>query len=128
VNAGDAFLIDEPGTSYDSHLWIIISDPDVDHFVLLVNFTSWRSDKDQACVIEPDEYPRYLSKKTCVNYAKAKHVSSANLRQLVDKGFVTHHGTVSQQLLDKIRDGAGMSKEIELGTWQILVEQGLVDE
>ena len=57
MKAGDTILIAEPGTSNDSHLWMVISDPEQDAKCLIVNFTSWRADKDQACVIEYDEHP-----------------------------------------------------------------------
>jgi len=47
VKAGDTFIIEQPGTSLDSHLWMVISDPNVDpHEVVLLNFTTWRADKD----------------------------------------------------------------------------------
>lgn len=35
---------------------------------------------------------------------------------------------LSIEVLQRIREGAGKSKFIELGYWQMLVEQGLVDE
>lgn len=127
MKAGDTFLIEEPGTSYDSHLWMLISDPEADHFVILVNFTTWRPDKDQACIVEPGEHS-YISRTTCVNYAKARQVSSAALQQLLDKQLIKNLQPLSGNLLEKVRRGAGESKEIELGVWQILLDQGIVEE
>jgi hypothetical protein len=66
MKAGDTLLIDDPGTTLDSHLWIVISDPDVDpEHVVIVNLTSYRADKDQACVLDKGDHP-YLSHRTCV--------------------------------------------------------------
>ncbi len=49
MNAGDTFRIPQPGTSLDSHLWVVISDPVVDpDRVLIVNFTTRRKDSDPA--------------------------------------------------------------------------------
>jgi hypothetical protein len=41
MKAGNAFRIPEPGTSLDSHFWVVISDPSVDpERVLIVYFTT----------------------------------------------------------------------------------------
>ena len=128
MNAGDTFLIEEPGTSLDSHLWIVLSDPDIDpHSVLLVNFTSYRSDKDQACVVEPKDH-RYLSKKSCVNYQKAKTVPVVDLDKLLASQLIKKHDPLSSELLERLRDGASNSKYIEFGMWEMLAAQGLIAE
>jgi hypothetical protein len=45
MKAGDTFRIPALGTSLDSHLWVVISDPSVDpQHVLIVNFTTRRKD------------------------------------------------------------------------------------
>jgi hypothetical protein len=62
MNAGDTFIIPVPGTSYDSHLWMLISDPQAGEFGVIVNFTSWRADKDQACIVEPGDHPLHFQK------------------------------------------------------------------
>ncbi len=71
MNAGDTLLIPLPDTSLDSHLWMVISDPAQSDECVIVSFTSWRADKDQACVVDVGEHP-YVSKKTCVNFRDAK--------------------------------------------------------
>ncbi len=66
MNAGDTFLVDEPATSYDSHLWMVVSAPERDRDrVVILNLTSWRADKDQACVLEPGDHP-YVRHRSCV--------------------------------------------------------------
>jgi hypothetical protein len=58
MQSGDTFLIPEPGASYDSHLWIVLSNPaDDETKVLIVNLTTWRKDKDQACVLVAGDHP-----------------------------------------------------------------------
>ncbi len=58
MNAGDTFRIPQPGTSLDSHLWVVISDPAIDEaHVLIVSFTTRRQDSDTACVLQAGEHP-----------------------------------------------------------------------
>jgi hypothetical protein len=127
LNAGDSFLIRQDGASYDSHLWFIISDPGCDHFILIANFTSWREDKDLSCVVEPHEHP-YLSKTSCVNYAKSKIVPTIKIEQLIESSHIIPNAPLSPELLKRIREGAGNSPEMHLGNWQYLVDQGVVED
>lgn len=126
MRPGDTLIIAEPGTSLDSHLWIVISDPEVNpDKVVLVNFTKYRADKDQACIVERGDHP-FLSQKTCVEYRGAKTVPAKALQDLLDGGQILPHSPVSPGLLEKIRAGVPASR---MRTEQvlILVDQGFVD-
>ena len=126
MKSGDTLLIDEPGTSYDSHLWIVISDMDEDpHFALIVNMTTWRDDKDQACILDVGDHP-YVKHKTCINYAKAKHLPAVPLDDWIATGKIKNLEPVSDALLKRIRDSAENSKGMEIGIWQVLENQNLV--
>jgi len=48
------------------------------------------------------------------------------LEKLIANGTVKKHERLSPELLKRIRDGAGHSNDMDLGNWQILVEQGVV--
>lgn len=127
MNAGDTLYVNNPGLQYDSHLWVIISDPDIDpHSVLIVNFTSWRADKDQACVVDKDDHP-YIHHRTCVNYAGSKVQSVDDLGRLVKAGTVSHREPASEELLRRMRDGAIESKFMIMSHANLLIEQGVVD-
>ena len=69
MNAGDTIIIPLPGTSYDSHCWMVISDPEQGDECVIVNFTTWRADKDTACVVEAGEHC-YVKHKTLVNFER----------------------------------------------------------
>ena len=128
MDGGDTFLVDRPGTSYDSHLWIVLSKPSLDpNHVLIVNLTSWRPDKDQACVLRPGDH-RYVKKQTCVNYADSKIVSEEQIRQLLDRGLLLAHEPVDPTLLERMREAAVESRFMPLDHAEILFEQGLVAE
>lgn len=126
MNAGDTFIIDEPGTSLDSHLWIAISDPAANpEEVVLVNFTKYRADKDQACIVECGDHP-FVSRKTCVEYRGAKTASARELQTLLDSGAISSHKPASPGLLARIRAGVPRSR-MRNEHVLILTAQGLVD-
>ena len=126
MNAGDAFIIAEPGTSYDSHLWIVISDPAKDpEQVVLVNFTKHRADKDQACVVECGDHP-FIKQRTCVEYRRARMLSVKTLQTFLDSGLMVSHKPASPDLLARIRAGVPRSR-MHNEHVLILTLQGLVD-
>ena len=54
---GDTFRLDN--RNIDDHLHIIISDPSANpDIIVTANFTSWRSDKDQSCIVESANTPK----------------------------------------------------------------------
>jgi len=124
MKAGDTILVDAPGTSYDSHLWMVISDPERDDRCLIVNFTSWRADEDQACVVEVGEHS-YIQHKTCVKFRGAKLVAIAKLEECLRSGQLVPHVPLSASLLAKIRAAVPDSR-ISLEHAQLLIDQGLV--
>jgi hypothetical protein len=126
LRTGDTLRVTDPNGSYDSHLWIVVSRPETDNDnVLIVNLTSWRCDKDQACVLDVGDHP-YIRKKTCVNYPDSKIVSSQQLDALIQSGHLEKHDPVTMELLERIRQGAMLSRFMPLDHAQILIDQGLV--
>jgi len=124
MNAGDTLVIPEPDTSYDSHLWMVISDPAQSDECLIVNFTSWRADKDQACVVEVGEHP-YLTGKTCINFRDAKLCKLSDLEILISSRRLKAHAPLSPALLNKIRDAVPESR-MRWDCVQFLRDQGVV--
>jgi hypothetical protein len=124
MNAGDTLVIPEPGTSYDSHLWMVISDPARGEDCLIVNFTSWRADKDQACVVDVGEHP-YVKGKTCVNFRDAKLCKVRDLEALKAARHLEAHVPLSPALLNKIRNAVPESR-MRWDCVQFLRVQGVV--
>ena len=124
MNAGDTIIIREPGTSYDSHLWMVISDPAQGEDCVIVNFTSWRADKDQACVVEVGEHP-YVKNKTCVNFRDAKLCKLSALKALIAARHLEAHQPLSPALLGKIRNAVPESR-MRMDCVQFLLDQGVV--
>jgi len=126
VNGGDTLIIPVPSASLDSHLWMVISDPSQSDRCLLVNLTSWRADKDQACVVNPGEHP-FISKKSCVNYRDAKWCPTADLDALLASNRINKHDPLSPELLKRIRNSA-LDSRMTMEHAQILSDQGLVED
>lgn len=127
MQAGSTLLVERPGTSYDSHLWIVISDPTLaPDQIVIVNLTSWRADKDQACILRPGDH-RYVTRKTCVNYRDAKIQSLDSLESLISSGTVKHLDDCTPELLQRIRAGVWLSR-MPLDTVAILIEQGVIED
>jgi hypothetical protein len=127
MKAGDTFRIPQAGTSLDSHLWVVISDPAQDpKEILIVNFTTLRTDSETACVLAVGEHP-FVKHPTCVNYRGAKVVSEADIQVLMRAGHVQPHAAVSAAVLKRIREGAAASTRMSLDHAEILSKQGLID-
>ncbi|MSU78846.1 MAG: hypothetical protein EXS16_12225 [Gemmataceae bacterium] len=99
MKAGDTFKISQPGTSLDSHLWVVISDPAINgEQILIVNVTTKRADSDLACVVNKGEHP-FVHHETVVSYRGAKVVSATDIDTLIKAGAVWNHAPVSPTLL-----------------------------
>lgn len=106
----------------------MISDPEIDpDAVLIVNLTSFREDKDQACILNSGDHP-FVKHQTCVNYQDAKIVKTSDLEMLLHNGKIKPHASLKADVLARIRDGAMRSTRIKLSRAQILLDQGLVDD
>jgi len=122
---GDTFLLARAGIN--NHLFIIISDPAQEPTrIVTANFTSWRADKDQSCVVEPREH-RFITRRSCVQYAGNRLIDLTEYRRLLAAGEIVAHDPVQDKLLNRILAGAATSPFIPLGNRQILAEQGLID-
>lgn len=125
MDAGDACLLTD--TNVDNHLWIVISDSKKDPTcVLLVNLTTWRPDKDQACKVWPGDHP-FVTKESCINYAECRTCELSHLHSLKDAGLLAMQSRCSASLLKRIRDAAATTKFLKMKFLQTLIDQGLVD-
>ena len=121
MNAGDTFIL--ANRDVDEHLWFVLSDPAEDPAnVVIASFTSWRQDKEQACIVEPDEHS-FVVRKTCVSYGDAKIVTDAFLNEKLAAGHIEARDPLGEVLLDKIRSRAADSRRMKTAAWQILERQ-----
>jgi hypothetical protein len=125
VKAGDTFLLKDKAV--DGHLWIIISDPDVNEDqVLFVSMTSYDITKEKVCLLDVGDHP-FIIHKTCIAYEFAKTAPLKDLTALRDQGLLTMSQPVTAELLERIRQGVSLSRRIGVEHVNLMIVQGLLD-
>lgn len=123
----DAFRITQPGTSLDSHLWIIISDPSAyPTEVFSLNVSKLRDTSDRACVLQPEDHS-WIHVPSCIYYAKPKVFAIAELDKLCAANFLTMEDPFSEAVFGRIVEGATRSNSIDMQHLQLLERQGMID-
>jgi hypothetical protein len=124
VRAGDTFFIE--GVA-DRHLWVIISNPEIDPArIVFVSLTSLDVTKEDICVLEAGEHP-FLKHKTCIAYHDPREASLEVLTRLGDAGRIRLKEPVSADVLDRIRKGVSLSRDIPFKYIELLLDQGAID-
>jgi len=72
---GESFWCND--NSGGEHLYFIISDPDSDNNVLVVNITEERDRSDKSCSLDVGDHPA-IRKKSVVYYKKALELNESN--------------------------------------------------
>jgi hypothetical protein len=125
LRAGDTFYL--PDKSADGHLWIVVSDPEKDPSrILIASMTSYDADKEDVCLIHPGEHPR-VKHKTCICYRPMRQTTLETLDRLRQSGILDMQAPVDQEILQRIRRGAALSRVIDFEHVEILDDQGLLD-
>src|SRR5262249_11937579 len=125
VKAGDTFYVRD--RSVDTHLWVIISEPEADaDRVLMVSLTTYEPYKEDVCLIDVGDHPR-ISHKTCVAYNEARMTTLSKLTGLRDGGLLSMQAPVSEDLLARIRAGVSRSKTIKYQYVEFLLDQGVIE-
>ena len=123
---GDTFLLADVGIN--NHLFILISDPALDPArIVTANFTSWRADKDQSCIVEVGEH-RFIKRRSCVYYGEDRLITLPAYERLLASAHLVRHDPLTAALLARVLSGAAGSPFLPLGNRQILADQGLIDD
>ncbi len=96
---------DDRGDDY--HLRFVISDPDVDDKVLVVNMTTVYETgrEDLSCVLIPGDHPCVIHK-SCIAYEDALDLDCMKLLKEKFKGTIQMEEELSEETLLKIQTGA----------------------
>jgi len=126
MDAGECFVFCD--SIPDDHLWVVISDPQANPTdpVVIVNLTTYRSDKDCTCILEPGDHA-FVRHRTVVHYGGAYAVPTGRLDEMRSLGELEPQPPLSPALLGRVRDGAGRSEFTPEGCRKILVEEGLIE-
>ena len=104
-----------PGLTYwDFHPWFVVTLPNSDGEVLVVNATEWAADfPDQACIIEAGEH-EMITKRSVIFYQKARlYTVQTVVGSLKNKYWTPGDAEAPDALIERIREGAKRSLHIE---------------
>jgi hypothetical protein len=125
VKAGDAFYIRD--RSVDTHLWVVISDPQRDpERVIMVSVTTFEDYKEDVCPINAGDHPR-VTHRSCIAYREARMTPLERLIALRDGNHLSIQAPVSGELLARIREGVNRSRAIKYKYVEILLEQEVIE-
>lgn len=126
MHRGDTFLITEPGTSLDDHLWVVVSYPEVDSAnVVCLNITTYADYKDRSCVLAEGDHP-WIKHDSCIYYDGPKVVQHETLGTFQEQGLITLHESMPDNTLIRIYEGATITNRMPLECKNILDKQGLI--
>jgi hypothetical protein len=97
------------------HLHIIISEPDIDKNVMVVNITTFYGTgrEDNSCIIEKGDHP-FVIHKSYIAYHHAKEINSIKLLNDKIRRTLVFKEDVTTTLLKRIQDGAMKSRRLPL--------------
>lgn len=126
MKQGDCFF-NKAAPRLPSHLWVIVSQPDVDEDnVLIVNLTDVENHHDLSCVLDASDHPGIITKRSCVAYQFAKITSLARLQEALSSGLLYSRDPVPSETLAKIINGAQETDELRGDCRELLRGQFLI--
>jgi len=102
MKIGDTFIPALP----DAHLWIVLTEPNEEGKVVIVNLTSGVF--DQSCILEPGDHP-FVRHTSTIRYQKAMLCSHEKLEESVRAGSVRRREPVAMEIVKRIWRGALVS-------------------
>ncbi len=131
-HCGDSFFLTESGRQQRpelrNHLFFIISYPEEDaDRVVIVNITTRYNapGEDYTCLVEHDDHPSWVEHTSYVPYNYARIISLETLSNLLDKGLIAKDVIASDDLWNRLLDGAFTSQYTRTGVLDVLRQQGL---
>lgn len=123
---GESYFIIERDFDEIDHLWIIVSDPNIDHQrLVLVPMSTLEEYKECICRIDEGEHPR-AQHDSVIEYRFAKVRSSEWLQDKVNEHKARKREDFGQNLLDRIHGKAEDSRFISLDCLHVLSDQNLL--
>lgn len=109
MNSGDTFLRPARATTTERpHLWIVVTDPDEENRVLVVNLTTLRDGQDQTVVLSIGEHP-FIDRPSCVYYRAAEIADNGKLEQAEKAGAIVRREACSPEVISLVRSGVAAS-------------------
>jgi hypothetical protein len=93
---GDTFCLTDYG---GYHRYIILTEPNEDGKVVLVNFTSFADDKECTVLFWPKDDDQLFKKPTTISYANARLVTLSKLTKYVEKDYIYCTPALTKQII-----------------------------
>ena len=105
LKRGDTLLVAKHPDA-TPHLWILVTDPDANGDVVIVNVTDFRNHSDQTIVLKEGDHP-FIRKDSVVLYSDSQVVTVSSLMNALNSrlGICSQRECCSEQLLQRIRSG-----------------------
>jgi hypothetical protein len=105
--AGDTFLLPKTSDGVE-HLWIVVTDPDINANAIGVNVTTRYSTSETTVVLMPGDHP-FIKHESVIRFRDAKILELKSLEHLLSTGttkFACHtHAPCSAELLTRVQEG-----------------------
>lgn len=108
VKCGDVFYMAK-SVGATPHLWVVLTEPDENGEVAMVNITTLRANSDTAVIIRSNEYYR-TTHDSAVHFQDARIVEQENILKAIKGGVCQKCNPCSPALIKKIQEGITKSK------------------
>lgn len=113
---GNSFLKEDSKDSQGNpkrHLYIVISDSDVDNRVLIVSLNTFKNNgrEDTSCLLFKGDHS-FIKQKSYIRYDRAEEIEEVRLLQLKLKGLIVLKEDISPKVLKRIQNGAKKSNAL----------------
>ena len=106
MNIGHTFVNLNVGSP--THLWFVVTAPDVGESVVILNLTTLREHSDTACILRVGDHP-FIGHDSVIEYRRGQIVSILTLRNLRDSNTIALKDPATSGVVDRIRTGASSS-------------------
>lgn len=95
------------------HLYFVISNPDIDNNVLVVNMTTFKDTgrEDLSCILDVGEHPE-ITNKSYIRYDKAVELGTSKIIELAMKKIIILKKDLDPTVLKRIQEGAKESSAL----------------
>lgn len=105
---------------HDGHLRIVLNDPDLDDYVLVVGVTSVYPNakrQDKTCVLDKDRDPEkshpFIEHQSIIDYGRASKLKSEIIQDNVNNKYAKAREKISEKLLRRIIEGLSRTDALE---------------
>lgn len=109
MDCGDTFLMPAPGGAATPHLWIIVTQPDLQtRECAIVSVTTLRHSKDQTVILRVGDHP-FIRHDSTIFYGDAMIVDARRLEAEIAAGLALVREKCPPTTLKLVQDGVGAS-------------------